>query len=78
LGSEWGKIKEKYNLTDNEMFKYFNVPALDDAVGTGKTIQFSHNPGDYPGSFLAQEWVYLQKKYNYKSLEQKGDVWIAE
>ncbi|MFU0789012.1 MAG: TNT domain-containing protein [Virgibacillus proomii] len=78
LGSEWGNIQKKYGLTNDEMFKYFNVPALDDAVKSGKEIRFSHNPEDYPDSFLFSEWSYLQREHGYIKLETKGDVWIAK
>ena len=44
LGSEWGKIQTTYGLADDEMFKIFNIPALDDAIASGKTIKFSHKP----------------------------------
>jgi len=78
LGDEWGTIQAKYNLTDKEMFNYFNKPALDDAVKSGKAIQFSHDPTLYSKSYLSQEWQYLKDKYGYKSLTKEGDVWIAE
>lgn len=60
------------------MFEYLNIPALDDAVSSGKTICFSHNPRLYPDSYLAQEWQYLKENYGFKSLTKKGDVWIAK
>lgn len=79
LGSSWGEIQKKYDLTDDEMFKYFNVPALDEAVKSGKEIRFSHKPNleEYKNSYLAQEWTYLQKEYGYSKLIQRGDVWYA-
>lgn len=60
------------------MFEYFNVPALDDAVSGGKTIEFSHDPRLYPDSYLSQEWQYLKDSYGFKTLIPKGDVWIAK
>src|SRR5699024_9296036 len=68
LGEDWGKIQEKYNLTNDEMFEYFNVPALDEAVKSGKEIRFSHKPDlkKYEDSYLFDEWIYLQKEHNYK------------
>lgn len=78
LGSEWITIQKRYNLTDGEMFEYFNIPALDDAVWSGKTIRFSHDPNIYPAkSYLAQEWDYLKRIPNI-TLRKEGDVWIAE
>ncbi|WP_228472971.1 hypothetical protein [Listeria welshimeri] len=79
LGSRWGEIQKKYDLTDDEMFEFFNVPALDEAVKSGKEIRFSHKPNleQYKNSYLAQEWTYLQKEYGYSKLIQRGDVWYA-
>nr|WP_217635443.1 hypothetical protein [Evansella caseinilytica] len=78
LGSEWSNIQKKYNLTNDEMFEYFNVPALDDAVSRGKVIKFSHDPRLYPDSYLSQEWQYLKETHGFKTLKLKGDVWIAK
>ncbi len=81
LGSEWSNIQKKYNLADDEMFKYFNVPALDDAVRNGKEIIFSHKPDlpAYKGSYLEAEWKYLQDKHGYSMLvEGKGGIWYAK
>lgn len=79
LGASWGEIQKKYNLTDDEMFEYFNKPFLDDEVKSGKEIRFSHNPTDkkHRKTFLYDEWSYLQSKYGYKSVILEGDVWIA-
>ena len=61
------------------MFKYFNVPALDDAVAQGKTIRFSHDPRlkIYENSALEWEWNYLKEKHGYKRFKQIGDYWYA-
>ncbi|WP_221774497.1 hypothetical protein [Listeria booriae] len=79
LGSKWSEIQGKYKLTDNEMFEYFNVPALSDAVKSGKVIRFSHKPDlkEYEASYLAKEWQYLQNEYGFDELTLEGDVWIA-
>ena len=61
LGNEWAKIQEMYNLNDDEMFKYFNIPALNYAIASKKTIRFSHNPLDYSGCALVDEWEYLKE-----------------
>ncbi|MEN6411611.1 MAG: hypothetical protein ABFC84_02470, partial [Veillonellales bacterium] len=81
LGSEWENIQSRYNLTGEEMFNYFNKPALDDAVRNGKTIQFSHKPDleIYKGSYLAEEWNYLKNEYGYSILiEGEGGIWYAK
>ena len=62
LGSEWGKIQEKFGLTDIEMFEFFNKPALDDAFASGKTIQFSHDPRKTRG-FKKRVGVYKTKAW---------------
>lgn len=58
MGDKWGKIKNTYNLTDDSMFKLFNLPALDDAIKNGKTIQFTHDPV-YDRGALGKELKYL-------------------
>lgn len=62
MGDDWNKVKTKYNFTDEDMFNFFNVPVLDDAITKGKTIKFTHNPNNYPGSALAKELQYLKSK----------------
>ncbi len=72
LGDDWNKITVEYGLDveDTEMFKYFNKPALDDAVAQGKTIRFSHDPRLElsPETALAKEWKYLKEHYGYKKV----------
>lgn len=58
--------------------KTIYVSALDDAVNFGKMIRFSHDPRNYGGSYLADEWKYLQEKYGFDELIREGDVWIAK
>lgn len=60
MGDNWGKVQSQYNLSNNDMFKLFNVPALDEAIKSGKTIKFTHNPNEYDG-FLRDELKYLEK-----------------
>ncbi|MEK4523648.1 LXG domain-containing protein [Psychrobacillus sp. FSL W7-1457] len=78
MGDDWNKIQSKYGLSDQEMFDYFNVPALNDAVSSGKKIQFSHNPNERVGSFLNQEWEYLKKEHGFTDLIEEGGMWYAE
>ncbi|MEI3604978.1 hypothetical protein SPD48_04680 [Pseudogracilibacillus sp. SE30717A] len=80
LGKQWDSIKDKYNLTDNDMFELFNKPVLGDAVAGGKEIRFSHDPTkrEYRRSYLFQEWVYLKEKYGYRRIEKEGTMWIAK
>ncbi|WP_242950504.1 hypothetical protein [Clostridium acidisoli] len=77
LGNDWDVIKGKYNITDDDMFDLFNVPALDDAAKAGKEIRFSHDPTAYGDCALKKEWEYLESSYGYRRLIQKGDFWYA-
>ena len=81
LGDDWDKITVEYGLDaeGKEMFKYFNKPALDDAVAQGKTIRFSHDPEltQYEKSAIRWEWDYLKEHHGYKGLDIIGDYWYA-
>lgn len=77
--NEWSKIKDMYNLTDDEMFSYFNVTALEDAINSEKTIRFSHNPLENRKSFLFQEWKYIKKRMSLSdtNLIFEGGFWYV-
>ena len=81
LGDDWNKITVEYGLDaeGRDMFKYFNQPALDDAVAQGKTIRFSHDPTlkMYEKSAIRWEWDYLMEQHGYKRLKPKGDYWYG-
>ena len=81
LGDDWDKITVEYGLDaeGKEMFKYFNKPALDDAVAQGKTIRFSHDPKleEYKKSALRWEWDYLHEQYGYPEPVKIGEFWYA-
>ncbi len=79
LGYEWNVIKEKYGLSNREMFEYFNRPFLDDAIASGKTIRFSHNPLDFKGTFLADEWEHIKEtlKLSDVNLVPEGGFWYV-
>lgn len=81
LGGEWDKIISNYHLDTegHDMFRYFNQPALDDAVAAGKEIRFYHDPRlkQYEGSALNWEWNYLKDKYKFKRLKKIGEYWYA-
>lgn len=82
LGDDWDKITVEYGLDTEgkEMFKYFNKPALDDAVAQGKTIRFSHNPEltQYEKSAIRWEWDYLKEHHGYKDMDFIGGYWYAD
>ena len=81
LGDDWNKITAKYGLDaeGKDMFKYFNQPALDDAVAQGKTIRFSHKPTlkMYEKSAIRWEWDYLHEQYGYTGPYKIGEFWYA-
>jgi hypothetical protein len=79
MGSDWNKVQDKYDLTDNEMFEYFNVPVLDDALSGGKTIRFSHDPIGDDGA-LGKEWKYIKtaKGLDDSSLVFEGGFWVVK
>lgn len=58
LGDDWGMLQDTYDLSDTDLFDLFNKPALDDAVSAGKTIRFSHDPRNFTGTSLYNEWEY--------------------
>lgn len=62
LGDDWGTIADAHDLDDRGMFDAFNVPFLDKMIAEGKAIRFSHNPQDFPGSALADELEYLERR----------------
>ena len=80
LGKDWNVIQEQYDLTDAEMFEYFNQPFLDDALNEGKTICFSHDPTEYAGTYLAQEWEYIKETKNLTDddLQYEGGIWYVK
>jgi len=80
MGDGWRDIKNKYSLTNKEMFDYFNVTAINDAVKKGKEIKFSHNPLEYADTFLEQEWDYLKKLLNINdnNLKLIGGFWYVK
>jgi len=68
LGKDWDVIKNKYDYTDDDMFKLFNESFLEDAINEGKTFKFSHNPVGDTGA-LGNEFKYLR---------DNGYEWIQE
>jgi uncharacterized protein YukE len=60
LGSDWNVVKQKYNLTDAEMFDYFNRPVLINALSRSKTIRFTHSPLEHRVGSMAQEWELIK------------------
>jgi len=46
-------------------------------VQVGKTIRFSHDPRNFTGTSLYNEWEYLKNKYGYIDLLPVGDFWYG-
>lgn len=81
MGSEWNRIQEEYGFTDDDMFRLFNAPILDEAIQAGNTIVYAHNPEEAShNSALYKEWEYLKKKYGYTELvkDRDGDFWYPK
>lgn len=57
------EIQTRYNISSNEMFEKFNMPAINKAIEENKIIRFSHNPNlnKYKNSYMYLEWSYLKK-----------------
>lgn len=79
LGTEWDKITNQYGLDSagKDMFKLFNIPALDDAANAGKIIRFSHDPTAYGDCALKWEWDHLMNSHGFTTLIQNGDFWYG-
>lgn len=70
LGEDWSLIQKRYDLTNDDMFKLFNEPFLDDGINYGKTFHFSHDPRIDTG-FLNDEYNYLLKN-GYEFIDEEG------
>lgn len=79
MGDSWDKLKNIYDMTDEDIFYQFNTKALQDALDEGKTIRFSHDPLNYPESALAKELKYILNNTDYGAsnwyLKKIGDFW---
>jgi hypothetical protein len=73
LGLEWDVIAQRFTLDDRAMFQLFNVPFLDDAIRTNKTIHFSQDPVHDTRS-LRDELRYLEER-GYKYDEESMTAW---
>ncbi|MFL0251967.1 hypothetical protein ACJDT4_16225 [Clostridium neuense] len=81
LGNDCDVVKSKYNITDEDMFDLFNVPALDDAYNANKEIRFSHDPTAYGDCALknSQKW-YEKADFDIfcKELQQQLELRIPD
>ncbi|MFF8186669.1 hypothetical protein ACF044_05355 [Microbacterium sp. NPDC016588] len=78
MGLEWGQAEARYGLSPrDDMFNFFNRPVLDEAIRSGKTIRFSHDPRAEAseGKFLEMEALYLEA-HGFTIMED-ANGWIA-
>ncbi len=63
MGDDWNRAQEEFGIKRREeMFDFFNRPALDEAIQRDMNIRFSHDPLQDPtlrGSYLEMERNYL-------------------
>ena len=80
MGSDWNKVMEEYSLNYEDMFEYFNLPVLDEAIEGGKTIQFSHDPRVFETGSLFDEWNYIKTSTGLTdaNLVFKGGFWVVQ
>jgi hypothetical protein len=80
MGSNFDKVMKEYDLSYDEMFEYFNKPVLNDAISSGKTIRFSHDPRLYETGFIVDEWEYIKStlKLTDTDLVFEGGFWIVK
>lgn len=76
MGERWEVAMARYELDEDAMFRYFNIPILDEALSSGQQIFFSHLPTRHAESALGREWDYL-KEHGYYMLQEVPDGWIA-
>ncbi|MEK4509231.1 hypothetical protein [Paenibacillus sp. FSL K6-2524] len=73
--------KEQYGLTDEETFRMFIAPALDEAVRNAKIFRFPFRPDlpiDDEGNY-SKEWMYLRDRYGYTSCHQESTgIWVLD
>lgn len=77
LGDDFRAALDRGLNSKDDIFEFFNKPALDAAILDGKQIRFTHNPlePDNVERFVGQEWKYLESKGF--DLVEDGGVWIA-
>jgi hypothetical protein len=58
----WDETKERFGLTDSQMFDLFNRPFLDEVIHKRLPVRFNENPNTATGTSFIKEWAYLQEK----------------
>ena len=72
LGKEWEIQTNEYWLDHRgkQLFNYYNRPAIDDAINSGKQLRFSHDPRKYHNCALEWEWNYIKNKLNISDVDK--------
>ena len=80
MGSGWNRVMVEYDLNYDEMFDYFNKPVLDEAIASGQTIRFSHDPRVYETGSLFDEWNYIKSTTGITdaNLMLDGGFWVVK
>ena len=71
LGKDWEIQTNEYWLDHRgkQLFNYYNRPAIDDAINSGKQLRFSHDPRKSHDCALEWEWNYIKNKMNISEIE---------
>jgi len=60
MADDWNRAQDVFGIDRrDEMFDFFNRPALDEAMQRGMNIRITHDPKKDPSSYLAMEVEYL-------------------
>lgn len=77
MGDDWNRAQDVFGIERrDEMFDFFNRPALDEAIQRGMEIRFTHNPTLDKRSFLAMEAKYLVA-HGYDIVPDGNGGWYA-
>ncbi|MFR6215363.1 MAG: hypothetical protein ACLUJB_17465, partial [Coprobacillus cateniformis] len=68
-----------YRFASGYVSSYLESLVLEEytEVQAGKTIRFSHDPRNFTGTSLYNEWEYKKNKYGYIDLLPVGDFWYG-
>ena len=77
MGDDWNRAQDVFGIERrDEMFDFFNRPALDEAIQRGMEIRFTHDPALDKRSFLAMEAKYLEA-HGYDIVPDGNGGWYA-
>jgi len=80
MGPNWQRVKEKYGMSDKDVFRLFNARAIDEEIAKGKAVRFSHNPLENEGSLLYEEWEHVKSVLGKTDadLYYEGGFWYVK